>query len=226
MLKRNGEACKYTVPDFVGRLTSSEFDSYNEAFDAIKDEFAALQKIKVGVKELTANPGIFVNPDSHVSGESIETQFGERSELKVHWDVRSRLLKLDHCDVLLCERTADGEKEYAVIERYQKESPYARAHGNASVLLVSNDPLVAVQDYAANAEHTLRFMASNMVATAQTIVWERFANQNPSRVVRAISERCAKAVGEVQNEIQARILEPRLSHRQSKERQQSMGQGV
>jgi len=226
MLKRNGEACKYTVPDFVGRLTSSEFDSYNEAFDAIKDEFGALQKIKADVKELTASPGMFVIPDSHVSRESVETQQSEQSELKLHWDVRSRLLKLKHCDVLLCERTVDGGKEYAVVERYQKESGYARAQGNTAVILVSNDPLVAVQDYAANAAHTLRFMASNMVATAQTIVWERFANQNPSRVVRAISERCAKAVGEVQNEIQAQILESRLSQRQSRERQQSMGQGV
>jgi hypothetical protein len=77
-----------------------------------------------------------------------------------------------------------------------------------------------------HAEHTLRFMASNMVARAQTIVWERFANQSPSRVIRAISERCSKAVGEAQNEIQEKILERQILKEQAVGQWQSTGRGV
>ena len=84
----------------------------------------------------------------------------------------------------------------------------------------------AVEEYVGQAEHTLRFMASNMVARAQTIVWERFANQSPSRVIRAISERCSKAVGEAQNEIQEKILERRMLKEESIGRWQSVGRGV
>jgi len=83
------------------------------------------------------------------------------------------------------------------------------------VLVTGNNPALVIQDYAANAEHTLHFMASNMVASAQKVVWERVASQNPSRVIRAISDRCAQAVGDVQNEIQAQILERKISQRQS-----------
>jgi hypothetical protein len=42
----------------------------------------------------------------------------------------------------------------------------------------------------ANAKHTLEFMASNQVATAQKVIWEPFPDQRPARLVAAISERC------------------------------------
>jgi len=213
MLKRNGESCKYTVPDFVGRLTSAEFDAYNEAFGAIKEEFAALERIKDSVKKLTANPGASTIPDGSVSSKSIVVPDAQSRD--VRWEVRSRLLKLDYTDVILCESATKEDKQFAVIECYQNDSSFALANGNAAVILVSDDPVQAVQDYAANAAHTLRFMASDMVATAQSIIWERYANQNPSRVIRAISERCGKAVDQAQNEIQVQILEQKLAQRQS-----------
>lgn len=215
MLKRDGQPCKYNVPGFVGRLTRAEFDAYNEAFDVIKDEFATLEQIKNDLKGLTTDPGIFQIPDSHFGGQSVETQADGRNDLKIHWNVCSRLVKLNHSDILLCERAAGNEKEFAVIERYGNDSPYARVNGNATVLLTGNDPALVVQDYAANAQHTLRFMASNMVGMAQTVIWERFASQNPSRVIRAISDRCALATGEAQNEIQMQILERRMAQRRA-----------
>jgi hypothetical protein len=224
-IKRNGELGKHTVPDFIGRLTSAEYDSYKEAFAAIQDEFSSLEQIKNQIKDLTADSGIYVIPDSRFLNQSVTTRHSESGDLTLRWDVRSRLLKLTQSDVLLCERTtAQGKKQFAVIDRYQDESPFTQANGNAHIMLVSDDALQAIHDYIARAEHTLRFMASNMVAQAQTIVWERFANQNPARVIRAISERCAKAVGEAHNEIQAQILEQRMTRRMSN--RQAMGQSV
>ncbi|HEX3628085.1 MAG TPA: hypothetical protein VH280_21955 [Verrucomicrobiae bacterium] len=224
MLKRDGQLCKYTVPDFVGKLTSSEFDSYNEAFGVIKDEFNALVQVKDNLKELTTNPSVFAIPDDRYTNQSVQTQHSERGDLNLKWDIRSCLLKLTHSEILLCERmTAEG-KQYGVVERYDKESPFAHVNGNARVLLVGDDPLEVVQDCAVNAEHTLRFMASNMVARAQTIVWQRYANQNPARVIRAISDRCARAVGEAHNEIQEQILEQRMARRMMQ--RQGMGQSV
>ena len=150
----------------------------------------------------------------------MDTPHGEGDGVNFHWNVVSCLLKLTHSEVLLCERTSDDGAQFAAIERYQNASRYAQVYGNAAVLLASNDPLLTVQDYAACAEHTLRFMASNMVATAQKVVWERVASQNPSRIIQAISDRCAQAVGQAQDEIQAQILERKMA------RGQSVGQGV
>ncbi|MGH7990169.1 MAG: hypothetical protein ACREDS_08295 [Limisphaerales bacterium] len=225
MLKRNGEVAKHAVPDFIGRLTSAEYDSYQEAFGAIQDEFTALEQIKNEIKELTASPDVHAIPDSQFLDQSVTTQHSESGDLTLRWDIRSRLLKMSQSDVLLCERmTAQGKKQFAVIERYKDESTFAHASGKSHVLLVSDDPLQAVHDYTARAEHTLRFMASNMVARAQTIVWERFANQSPARVIRAISERCAKAVGQAHNEIQEQILEQKITRRLLE--RQAMGHGV
>jgi hypothetical protein len=215
-LKRNGELCKHAVPGFVGKLTPSELDTYNAAFAVIKDEFDSLERIKNDVKELTTNPRRFTIPDAKVSKQCI-ADMSEGECNAVLWDVRSQLLKLNQSQVFLCERElgTSEKKEYAVIELFKDDSAYAQANGNARVLATGHNAALVVQDYAANAEHTLHFMASNMVASAQKVVWERVASQNPSRVIRAISDRCAQAVGDAQNEIQAQILERKISQRQS-----------
>jgi hypothetical protein len=214
-LKRNGELCKHAVPDFMGKLTPSEFDTYNAAFAVIKDEFDSLEEIKNAVKELTINPGHFTSPDKQIS--LVVNELKEGDENAVHWHARSELLKLNSSHVFLCERFvgASGKKEFAVIELFKNDSPYAQANGNIRMLVTGNDPALVVQDYAATANHTLHFMASNMVASAQKVVWERIASQNPSRIIRAISDRCARAVGDAQDEIQAQILDHRISRRQS-----------
>lgn len=220
MLKRDGQLCKHSVPGFVGKLTPAEFDIYNAAFATIQDEFNHIGHIKEALKKLNDNPAAFTSQSRELVNQSVDTPHGEDNSANFHWSVVSCLLKLTHSEVLLCERTSDEGAQFAAIECYQNTSRYAQVYGNAAVLLASNDPLLTVQDYAACAEHTLRFMASNMVATAQKVVWERVASQNPSRIIQAISDRCAQAVGQAQDEIQVQILERKLS------RGQSVGQGV
>ncbi len=215
MLKRNGERCQHTVPGFSGKLTRAEMDAYNEAFELIQEEFDALQKIKESLKELIGNPVVFTIPDGRLQGEEIETPHLQEGMLR--WQVRSRLLKLNHSEVLLCERLTREGKEFAVIDRFISDSPYGRTNGPAQLLLTGNDPVLLIQDYAANAEHTLRFMASNMVAMAQKVVWQRYASQRPDRVVRAISERCAAVVTQARNELQVHAFE------QSQQRRQTIG---
>jgi len=48
-------------------------------------------------------------------------------------------------------------------------------------------------------------MANNLVAQAQAVVWDRYSNANPHRVMSAISERCAHVVKntEVVREVQS-----------------------
>jgi hypothetical protein len=53
--------------------------------------------------------------------------------------------------------------------------------------------------FRANARLTLEFMASNLTAKAQRIVWEQFPDERPGHIVAAISERCRQAVGNQEN---------------------------
>jgi hypothetical protein len=102
-------------------------------------------------------------------------------------------LKLRNSQIFLCERSVEGAKEFAVIERFRRNSAYAETNGEAEVLLSGTDAMLLLEEYAASAEHTLRAMGSNLVAKAHKIVWARFASTSPARVVQAISEKCAQA---------------------------------
>jgi hypothetical protein len=175
-LHRAGETLSCKVPGHVGRFTATEIKSYRAAFSAIAEEFESLTELKKRLSE----PG-------QVSA-SCETEI--QSPQIGCWQVRSTLLNLGQSEILLCER----ENDFAVIERFCSDSPYARANGNAEILLRGDSARQLMEDFKANAQLTLEFMASNLVARAQKVVWEQFPDNRPGRIVAAISERCRQAV--------------------------------
>jgi len=74
------------------------------------------------------------------------------------------------------------------------DSPYAKANGTAEILMQGSDARQLTEDFTADARLTLEFMASNLTAKAQKIVWEQFPDHRPGRIVAAISDRCRQAV--------------------------------
>jgi hypothetical protein len=176
-LMRDGEHQEYSVPgvDFL-RFTETEMKGYRAAFSAIAQEFESVGKLK---KQLKTPASVVQSPEKEVC----------TSQLGI-WQVRSTLLNLGQSDILLCQK----EGEIAVMERFRNESPYAKANGNLDILLQGNDSRELAAAFYANASHTLEFMASNQVATAQKVIWEQFPDHRPGRLVEAISERCRLAV--------------------------------
>jgi hypothetical protein len=81
MLKRNGEPVQYSVPGFSGKLNRGEFDAYNEAFDQIKAEFAALQRVRSLLDDLNKDPVVFTIPDKR-DGETIDARDAELGEIR------------------------------------------------------------------------------------------------------------------------------------------------
>jgi hypothetical protein len=100
------------------------------------------------------------------------------------------VLNLQQSEILLCQR--DGQ--YAIIERFQEDSLYARTNGIADILMQGNDLGELSANFRDAAQHTLEFMASNLTAKAQKVAWEQFPNNRPGEIVAAISERCRQAV--------------------------------
>lgn len=204
MLKRNGEPREQIGHGKLnrGELNRGERDAYNEAFEAIQDEVAALERIKQNVKDLAADPVIFTIPGGPESGPVIHIQ-----NVPIDcWQICSSLLKYGPSQIFLCERSLQGIKEFAVIEKFRSDSPYAQANGDAEVLLTANDPVLLVEEYAANAQQTLRSMASNLVGRAHQIVWQRYASTSPARVIQAISERCAEAASLEEKQREREVL--------------------
>lgn len=188
-LRRNGEyPVRFKVPGYGGRFSADEAQSYRAAFASIARELESATKAREQLKD--------------ASGLS---EFSEReidSPEIGRWEVRAKLLALGKSDILLGQRT-DGE--FAVIERFRPESAYAKHNGIAEILMQGDDPVQLNRDFCSNAKHTLEFMASNLVAKAQKIIWEQFPDHRPGHVVAAISERCRRAVNETvsQNQRQA-----------------------
>lgn len=198
MLNRDGERIQHQVPGYSARLTDSELASYNAAFATIErgykqieDVIKQLERLAKVNWELEPDPkpfGVVTTPDSK------------------KWDAYGILLALPRSEVLLC-RQREGS-EWAVVQRFKTNGLYTQAHGDAAVLLTGGDSARRlVDEYVGQAEHTLRFMARNLVAQAQQVVWEKYADHNPSQVVRAISQRCALAVDNPQALKQEQTIE-------------------
>lgn len=177
-LKRShGERAQFSVSGYDGRFTVSEINSYRASFGAIANDVEFVAKLK---EQLNQPATVSESSEKKI----VTPQIGQ-------WQVRSTLLNLDQSDILLCQR---GEHEFAVVERFRQDSPYARANGSAEILLQGNNAVQLAEDFKANAHHTLEFMASDLVAKAQKVAWWQFPDCRPAQVVAAVSARCRQAV--------------------------------
>ena len=188
MLKRKGQVVGSIsiVPGSTVRLTPGQLNAYTAAFEAISPEFDELRQMQRQVDKLPHT--ILEQPSS--SPDTVATVTAEGIE----WQRQAQLLTLPKSAIFLCRHPT--ENEFAIIQQFPAESAYAKANGQGEILLKSADAGHLVSEYTGWAQHTLRFMASNLVAHAQRVAFDQFPQHNPGRVVRAISERCLLAVGE------------------------------
>ena len=117
MLKRNGESRENEA---FGTLNRGEKDAYNEAFEEIRQELEALERIKSAVKAMSEDPASLTMPGGGPEAGS----FVHIQNVPIdRWQICSTLLKLRHSQIFLCERSVQGAKEFAVIERFRSDSP-------------------------------------------------------------------------------------------------------
>ncbi|MCL4788604.1 MAG: hypothetical protein KJ070_17720 [Verrucomicrobia bacterium] len=174
-LKPDGQiVLPYRVGDC--RFSETEINGYRAASSAIASQLSHAKDLN---RQLSKDAQLPESCDFEVSMSESE-----------RWEVRSALLNLKHGEILLCQR---GD-EFAVIERFNGDSPYAQANGEAQMIWKGNDAQAVADAFKDDARLTLRFMVSNLTAKAQKIVWEQFPDHRPGNVVAAISERCHQAI--------------------------------
>ena len=192
MLKRNGENCEHTVPDFPGRLTASEFKAYHDAFRAMAAHVAefneqahTLSDIEKRSHQIAEAVGITAAPDLPTVTVSETPESA--------WQIRQTLFKSRGGEVLLCSRVSDEEKsQFGIVEKFDPQSPYALAHGGANLQITGSDPAVLLQNFVNHERAVLQMFREDIEATTAENLSEKFPGQNYSRVVRAISARCGE----------------------------------
>ncbi len=193
MLKRKGQIVESVARGSTARFTHGEREAYTAAFEAIQPELDELRQIHRQVRSFQQTTwkrrASLSDPIAIITVEGIE------------WHAQALLLRLPKCAIFLCRHPT--ENEFAIIHLFPAESAYAIANGRDQILLRSANPHQLVRQYAAEARHTLRFMASNLVARAQRVAWEQFPEQSPGMVVRAISWRCRQVVGNRESVMEA-----------------------
>lgn len=200
MLKRADGQEMHEVPGVAFRLTDRQLESFNAATEAISYDFAQIQPIREDLDRLEK---VQWDRPPREAFATVKTPEGD-------WKAYAQLLKPMRSEVLLCQK-ANGD-EWAVIQRFQANSPYAKAHGETDILLRGNDRCELMDEYKAQVQHTLRFMASNMTAKAQDVVWKQFPDESPAKVVRAISQHCATAVENSESLKQAEMEKQNIRH--------------
>jgi hypothetical protein len=165
---------RYRVPGLDGLLREDELPGYRAAVSAIAAPLESLKEL-----------------NRQLSGESRVVESGEINMSPIErWKIRSSLLTLNPGEVLLCQR---GDR-FSVIERFPDDSPYARMNGNAQMLWEGNHAKALAGAFKDDARLTLEFMASNLTAKAQKIIWEQYPDYRPGHIVAAITERCHQAI--------------------------------
>jgi len=198
MLKRADGQEMHAVPGVPFRLTDRELASFNTALESIKGDLLEVEPIREGLNRLEK---VDWNRPPREAFATVTMPEGE-------WKAYAQLLKPWRSEVLLCQKDPGGE--WAVIQRFKSDSPYAQAHGPTEILMKGNDRAELMDEYEAQVQHTLRFMARDLAAKAQTVAWEQFPDDNPAKVVRALSQRCAVAAENSESLKQAEMEKPHI----------------
>jgi hypothetical protein len=171
VLKRNGESSEYSVPNHSGHFGAHEIESYRAAFSTIAEQLDSIISLKEHLDKLNdwhPEPGVVYS----------------------RWQICSERFNLGQSEILLCRLG----NEFGVIERFHDGSAYAQKNGGQEILSRGESAQQLCADFKANAYHTLKYMASNLTAKAQKVVWDQFSYCHPAEVMAAISDRCLQAV--------------------------------
>ena len=163
---------------FLRRFNESQREAYDEALRAFADDFRVVETICQRTRAIENNTAV----DSAREGQSTALEIEGR-----HWQVRSCLMNLGQSDVLLCENATTGRgSEFAVVERFSEDAPYARAKGQCELLLTGSDSNRLIHDYVECERKTLRLLATDIVTQVQERLAEKMTEQDLKPVLDAV----------------------------------------
>ncbi len=206
MLKKHGQICQHSVPEYSGRLTDGEFAAYNAVFASVKDDFKELVRIADGLGQLEKSMPSFLKKLSSSSSRSLIGQDGSE------WQILAPLPVTPSGEMLWCKRQFGEMEEFAVVERFDPSSPLAMAQGEFDVQMTDSDPLRLLRDFINARRDAAQLFANDIIATAKEQVAENHPGEDLNRVLDAISQRCTKTI----------LTEERISSSQARRQGEGM----
>ena len=192
MLKRNGEICQAEVPDYPGRLTTTELRVYKAAVASVENQLhdlaqaaRALSDVEKQIPQWKGQSEIAAAPPLAGTGEANSSN---------QWHVLKTLVKTSRSELLFCSRALEDGREFAVFEKFDANSAYAQAQGNPELLLTSNNASLLLQDYVESERKMLQMVKQDLQNTVEELLAEKFPAEDTSRVVKAIAARCSKCI--------------------------------
>lgn len=187
MLRRKGEPCQRTVPDYSGRLTDFEFLAYNTVFNLIEHDFKQLSATTDSLNELEHSFQRVL--DAALNGADVPAEAIVSNGNQ--WEVVAPLLRLRKGEFLFCKRHIHVQREVAIVERLDPNSAFAKSRGLYETHMTSNDPRLLLQDFIQGQRESLRLWAHDLVAVAREKIEEQYPGHDLNRVVKAILQRCS-----------------------------------
>jgi hypothetical protein len=188
MLKKHGQICQHSVPEYSGRLTDGEFAAYNSMFASVEDDFKELVGIAEGLGQLEKSMPSFLEKLSSSSCRILTGQDGSE------WQILARLPVTPSGEMLWCKRQFGEMEEFAVVERFDPSSPLAMAQGEFDVQMTDSDPLRLLRDFINARRDAAQLFANDIIATAKEQVAENHPGEDLNRVLDAIAQRCTKSI--------------------------------
>jgi hypothetical protein len=180
MLKRNGENCEHSVPDYPGLLTASEFQAYQAVIPFVAEQVRLFSE---RVKLLTD----IENQSTQIVEKVAVTQ---GVPFVGTWENRHSLFKTARGEMALCSRGPDDNKEFGVLERFDPNSAYARSHGESEEIMRGNNAYLVLQNFVESERVVLQLYRQDIKGTVEEKLAELYPNQNLTRVARAVSALC------------------------------------
>lgn len=201
-MKRNGQLCEHTVPDYSGRLTDSEFLVYNSVFASLEPDFKVLTTVSNALAEMESSFTQLV--------EAAKTNQPERASvvepLGGKWEIIKPLLKVDGTEMLWCKQRFNDTDSYGIVQRLDENSPLAKAQGACSLQVMGLDAHGLLRDFLQESREALGLFANDIVAEAYGQLAEKHPGQDMERVAQAIDARCAKQISSNQATAQTQTL--------------------
>jgi hypothetical protein len=188
MLKKQGQICQHSVPEYSGRLTDAEFAAYNDVFDSIRGDFEELVGIANQLGQLEKSFPSFFEKLSSPSPQSLTGEDGSE------WTILAPLPITPSGEMLWCKRQFGDLEEFAVVECFDPASPLAVARGQFDVQMTDSDPLRLLRDFINARRDAAQLFANDIIATAKEQAAENHPGENLNRVLDAISQRCTKSL--------------------------------
>ena len=180
MLKRNGENCEHSVPNYPGLLTASEFKAYNAVIPTVAEQVRLYNE---RVKILTD----IENQSAQIVERIAATQ---GVPFVGTWENRYSLFKTARGEMALCSRGSDDNKEFGVLERFDPNSAYARSQGESEEIMKGNNAYLVLQNFVEGERDLLQLYRQDIKGTVEEKLAELYPNQNLTRVARAVAALC------------------------------------